>query len=114
MFNELIQTNFKIKKIAEVVYIGAVNPWHFPVGKMMLNAGKHVLCETTLTLNARQSRELIELARSKGLFLMEGIWSRCFPTYEILKQEIDEGTIGEVKQVYVNFGFRFPQENRLK
>ncbi|XP_001607561.1 trans-1,2-dihydrobenzene-1,2-diol dehydrogenase [Nasonia vitripennis] len=89
----------------EVVYIGTLNPSHFELGKLMLNAGKHVLCEKPLTMNAKQTRELIELAESKKLFLMEGIWSRCFPAYDTLRRELANKSIGEVKQLTVGFGF---------
>lgn len=91
--------------ITEVVYIGTLNPSHFELGKLMLNAGKHVLCEKPMTMNTKQTRELIELAKSKKLFLMEGIWSRCFPAYDTLRKELANKSIGEVKQVTVGFGF---------
>ena len=37
----------------EVVYIGIVNPYHFPIAKMMLEHGKHVLVEKPMTLNKK-------------------------------------------------------------
>lgn len=97
----------------EVVYIGTLNPSHLELGKMMLSAGKHVLCEKPLTMNLKQTKELIDFARSKNLFLMEAIWSRCFPTYEILRKEIASGSIGEVKQVIVPFGFKLDEVDRV-
>ena len=81
---------------------------------MMLNAGKHVLCEKPLTLNLKQTTELISLAKSKKLFLMEAVWSRCFPLYDSLKNHIHTGTIGDVKQVLVTFGFKMPEVERLQ
>lgn len=80
----------------------------------MLNHGKHVLCEKPLTMNLKQTTELINLAKEKKLFLMEGIWSRCFPIYEILKKEIESGSIGKIYQVLVSFGFKMPDVERLK
>ena len=79
----------------------------------MLNSGKHVLCEKPLTMNLKQTKELIALAKSKGLFLMEAIWSRCFPAYETLRKELAAGSIGEVKQVIVSFGFSIETIDRL-
>jgi len=81
---------------------------------MMLNAGKHVLCEKPLTMNLKQTKELIEYAKSKKRFLMEAIWSRCFPAYETLRGEIAKKSIGEIKQVIVPFGFKIPDVQRLK
>ncbi|XP_063985486.1 trans-1,2-dihydrobenzene-1,2-diol dehydrogenase-like [Diachasmimorpha longicaudata] len=97
----------------EIVYIGVQNPQHLEVAKLMLENGKHVLCEKPLTLNVKQSTDLINFAKKKGLFLMEAIWSRCFPLYERVKKEIQEGTIGDVKQIVASFGFRMPDVERL-
>lgn len=43
-----------------------------------------------------QTVELFEMAKAKELFFMEGIWSRCFPLYLHIKEEIKKGSIGEV------------------
>ena len=59
--------------------------------QMMLNAGKHVICEKPLGMNLKETRELIELARKQKLFLMEAIWSRCLPAYEKLKELLKKG-----------------------
>ncbi|CAL1278151.1 unnamed protein product [Larinioides sclopetarius] len=55
----------------EVVYIGSVNSQHFPLAKLMLENGKHVLLEKPMTLNLKQTRALGEIARKNKLFLME-------------------------------------------
>ena len=81
---------------------------------MMLNAGKHVLCEKPLTMNLKQTKELIKLAKDKNLFFMEAVWSRCFPAYEKLKNSINNNVIGDIKQVNVNFGFQLSEVDKLK
>lgn len=80
---------------------------------MMLNAGKHVLCEKPLAMNYKQAKKSIELAKKKGLFLMEAMWTRFFPAYETLKNEIAKGTIGEVKQVLSCNGIKMAHLDRL-
>ena len=65
-------------------------------GSPSSSAGKHVLCEKPLTLHMKQTEELLESAKSKGVFFMEGIWSRCFPIYRLIREEIAKGSIGEV------------------
>ena len=47
---------------------------------------------------------MLELAKSKNLFLMEAIWSRFQPAYLKLKEEINNGAIGEVMHVQSEFG----------
>ncbi|XP_076659403.1 trans-1,2-dihydrobenzene-1,2-diol dehydrogenase [Halictus rubicundus] len=100
-------------KDIDIVYIGTIHPLHLEVAKLMLNNGKHVLCEKPLTMNYKQASELVNLAKSKNLFLMEAIWSRCFPAYEIIQKEIQSGSIGEVYQVLVSFGFNLDGVDRL-
>ncbi len=55
----------------DIVYIGSVNTLHLEHCKLMLNAGKHVLCEKPLAINKKQVTEILELAREKKVFLME-------------------------------------------
>ena len=67
--------------------------------KLLLNNGKHILCEKPLGMNVKETKEILDLAKEKNLFLMEAIWSRVQPSYLKLKEEIDKGVIGEVSHV---------------
>ncbi|ODM96051.1 Trans-1,2-dihydrobenzene-1,2-diol dehydrogenase [Orchesella cincta] len=98
----------------DIVYVGSVNPQHLPLVKLSLNAGKHVLCEKPLGMNVKETKEMLELAQSKKLFLMEAIWSRFFPVYQELKKRVDSGSLGEVLQVVVQFGVLISEIDRLK
>ena len=66
----------------EVVYVGTIHPTHLQVVKMMLEGGKHVLCEKPLAMNVRETTEMIQLAKDKGLFLMEAMWTSFLPPHE--------------------------------
>lgn len=79
----------------------------------MLNNRKAVLCEKPLTLNLKQTSEVVELARKNKVFLQEAVWSRCFPVYKDLRNQLDAGVIGDIKQVNVGFGFNLSQIDRL-
>lgn len=72
---------------------------------LLLENGKHVLCEKPLTMNEKDSKKLFALAKEKKRFLMEGIWSRFYPSYQYLKKQIDDGVLGEIQQIDVEFGF---------
>jgi len=98
----------------EVVYVGSLNPFHLSHAKLALDHGKHVLCEKPLCINVKEVRELIEYAEKKKLFLMEAIWSRFFPAYQKLREEINNGSIGDVLQVFVTFGVVISEVDRLK
>jgi predicted dehydrogenase len=92
----------------DVVYVATPHTRHELDTIALLQAGKHVLCEKPFALNARQAARMAEEARSRGLFLMEAIWSRFLPSYRALVEVIGEGRIGEPLLVEADFGFRRP------
>ncbi|XP_022826919.1 trans-1,2-dihydrobenzene-1,2-diol dehydrogenase-like [Spodoptera litura] len=89
----------------DVVYIGALNPYHYELTKLYLEHGKHVLCEKPFGMSSEEVKKLVDLAKKKNLFLMEGVWSRFSPAYLEMEKAIQSGCIGEVKFVEANFGF---------
>jgi predicted dehydrogenase len=91
--------------LCDICYVGTVHSLHYENVKMCLNNGKHVLCEKPLTLNLEQATELVKLARAKKLFLMEGMWTRCFPAMRKVCELITSGAIGNVNSVNADFGF---------
>jgi predicted dehydrogenase len=89
----------------DVVYIATPHNFHYENTKLCLEAGKHVLCEKPLTVNANQSERLIALAREKQLFLMEAMWTYFLPIYSVVRQWLDTGKIGEITFMTSTFGF---------
>ncbi|WP_135553506.1 Gfo/Idh/MocA family protein [Paenibacillus cymbidii] len=89
----------------QIVYIGTLHTVHCENALTLLNAGKAVLCEKPLTMNAAESAQMIELARRKGLFLMEGMWTRHLPVLVKVREWLREGRIGETKLLKAEFGF---------
>jgi len=97
----------------EVVYVGPIHPQHLNVASIMVKAGKHVICEKPLCMNVKETKQLVELARQKKVFLMEAVWSRCFPVYKEMMRRIDAGEIGEVVQVLSSFGQAIEHVDRI-
>lgn len=97
----------------EIIYIGAINTAHMELAIMMLDGGKHVLCEKPLTMNEKQSRRLLEHAKAKKLLCVEAIWSRFFPSYQHLNKRLDNSDLGDIKEVDVEFGFDLQKVDRL-
>ncbi len=99
----------------DIIYIGVPNPFHYELIIESLNHGKHVLCEKPFTLNATEASECIALARKKGLFLMEALWSRFFPVMQEVRQLLQEGKLGTLHQVTGDFLIErdFDPEHRL-
>ncbi|AJT42715.1 Gfo/Idh/MocA family protein [Psychromicrobium lacuslunae] len=94
----------------DVVYVATPHGQHYEVAKAALEAGKHVLCEKALTINAREAEELIELAGSKGLFLMEAMWARFTPGVQRALELVGSGVFGEIHWVRADVGFPAPQD----
>ena len=89
----------------DLVYIASPHPAHFGTAKRMLLAGKAVLCEKPMTMNAAEARELIEISKEKGVFLMEAVWTRCLPIYQVVKNWLAEERIGAGKPRLVSSTF---------
>ncbi|KAI1294786.1 Trans-1,2-dihydrobenzene-1,2-diol dehydrogenase [Halotydeus destructor] len=98
----------------QVVYIGSINTQHFALAKLMLDNGKHLLVEKPLTLNLKNSDELLKYANEKQLFIMEALWTRFVPaTLFAMDQLLVKKAIGEVTHVAVTFGFAMAHVDRV-
>jgi dihydrodiol dehydrogenase / D-xylose 1-dehydrogenase (NADP) len=90
----------------QIVYVATPHPFHRSNMLLCLEAGKHVLCEKPFTINAGEAEEVIGYARRKGLFLMEGMWTRFIPVYSRVRTWLRGGRIGEPRMVTADFGYR--------
>jgi predicted dehydrogenase len=88
----------------DIIYVATTHNFHFNNAKLALEHGKHVLIEKPFTVNAKEARELVRIAREKNLFLMEAIWTRFLPSMKMLKNKITNHEIGDVKQFNISFG----------
>jgi len=99
----------------DAIYVATPHPFHKEHCLLAINAGKPVLCEKPFTLNAEDLSEVVQTAREKQVFLMEGMWSRFFPLMTRLRELLAAGEIGRVRMVEADFGFRagFDPKSRL-
>jgi predicted dehydrogenase len=78
----------------DIVYIATPHSHHYQHARMMLEGGKHVMVEKPFTMNAAQGADLMDLARQRGLFLMDAMWTLCNPLYRRLANLVVAGDIG--------------------
>lgn len=99
----------------DVIYVSTPHALHMDNCILCLKAGKAVLCEKPFTLNAAESRAVMEVAQLEQRFLMEGMWTRFFPVVKQAEAWLAEGAIGEARMVRADFGFRsdFSERGRL-
>ena len=89
----------------DVVYVATPHVKHHEHVIMLLNGGIAVLGEKPFAMNSKQVREMVEMARSKGVFLMEALWSRFMPGIVQALELAQSGAIGKVVSVKADFGF---------
>ena len=94
----------------DAVYIATTHNFHMELIRLALNAGKHVLCEKAMGLTEADAREAFALAKDKGKFLMEAMWSRFLPQYQTARRWIEEGRIGAIQSAACSIGFRAHQD----
>ena len=92
----------------DIVYVATPHSHHYDNVLMALNENKHVLNEKAFTINARQAEECIDLARERGLFLMEAMWMRFNPHFVQARQWLEAGLIGDIQQVFADLSVHFP------
>lgn len=83
----------------DVVYIATPHSFHLENSILCMRAGKSVLCEKALTINAREAEEMIAVAREENVFLMEAMITRHVPLIKKVQHWINTGKIGEVRMV---------------
>ena len=92
----------------DVVYVATPHNGHHAAARMCLEAGRAVLVEKPFTTNTSDAEDLAALARDRGLFAMEAMWTRFNPLVVRLRELVADGAIGDVKAVYADFSENFP------
>lgn len=87
----------------DVVYVAGPHPTHRDLTLMALEAGKHVVCEKPLAMDAAEGREVVAAARSAGRFLMEAMWMWFLPSIIEVRRRLGAGEIGKVRAVRADF-----------
>ena len=96
----------------DVVYVATPHSCHYVDMKLLIGAGKHVLCEKSFATDAAQAREIFALAREKGVFVMEAFWTKLAPVYRDVEAWLAQGRIGEVRALTAQYGYTTAREAR--
>jgi len=106
----------------DIVYVATPHSHHYQNTMLCLEAGKNVLCEKAFTVTVAQAKKLVDKAKEKNLFLMEAVWTRCFPLSIKVRELISSGAIGTVHRTFADLSFGkanpdgsldFPDTNRM-
>jgi predicted dehydrogenase len=90
------------------IYIATPHPFHADAIRQCLSARKPVLCEKPLVTDAKTAATLFALARANNTFLMEAVWTRFLPIYDVVGDWLRSGEIGAVRAMQSSFCFNTP------
>ena len=94
---------FKDEEV-DIIYISTPHNTHISYLRKALAAGKHVLCEKSITLNSEELEEAIALAEENHVLLAEAMTIYHMPIYKEIKEKVDRGDLGELRLIQMNFG----------
>ena len=99
----------------DVLYVATPHAQHAAIALAAVQAGKALLVEKAFTATSAGAAEVVELARSRGVFVMEAMWTRFQPAIVRMRELIADGAIGEVRSVQADLGVHrpFSPEDRL-
>ena len=89
----------------DAVYISLSNSQHLEWVTKALEAGKHVLCEKPLGLNAIETEAMFESATRNNRLLIEAVWGRWHPRFSRMVELVASGAIGEIEHIETAFTF---------
>ncbi len=92
----------------DIVYVATPHVFHKDGCLLALRHGKAVLCEKPFAVNAAEAAEVLDLARAKGLFALEAMWTRFLPAMVKVRELLAAGAVGEPRWLAADFGFRAP------
>ena len=89
----------------DAVYISLSNSQHIEWVTKSLEAGKHVLCEKPLGLNANETAAMFDVATRNERLLIEAVWGRWHPRFARIVDLVTTGSIGDIQHIETAFTF---------
>ena len=89
----------------DAVYISLSNSQHLEWVTKSLEAGKHVLCEKPLGLNASETESMFACASRNNQHLVEAVWGRWHPRFSRMIEVVANGTLGNIEHIETAFTF---------
>ncbi|MEO5314651.1 Gfo/Idh/MocA family oxidoreductase [Pseudarthrobacter sp. CC12] len=97
----------------DIIYVCTPHNFHRSAAILAIDAGKHVLIEKPIGLNAEQARDIAARAKAAGVFASEAMWSFFLPKFDVIRQVLDAGMLGTVTTVLAEYGEYFGRSHRI-
>ena len=98
----------------DVVYVATPHPMHHDNAILALRAVKHVLVEKPFTMNAPRPATSFAVARERGLFAMEAMWTRFLPHVVVIRDWLARGVLGDIVTVTADHGQWFAEDPEFR
>ncbi len=95
----------------DAVYVATPHSHHYEYMQLCIQHGKHILCEKAFTVNATQAKVVLELAKKKNLFVLEGMWPRFFPMVKEVQKVLASGQLGKIHSLQVSKCYNIMENN---
>lgn len=97
----------------DIVYVSTPHTGHHAAAVLAIEAGKHVLIEKPLGLNADQARDIAARSAAAGVFAAEAMWTFFLPKFDVIRQILAAGTLGTITTVFAEYGEHFDPSHRI-
>lgn len=94
----------------DAAYIAVPHSGHIGASCLMMNNGKHVLCEKPMAVNAREAEEMFACAKANGVLLMEAMWARLVPGTLRMLELVENGVLGDILGVEGKFCYTMDED----
>lgn len=97
----------------DLLYVATPHSHHFDITRDALEKGIPCLVEKAFMANRKQAQAIVDLSRSRKVFLAEAIWTRYQPAVEMVRKFIREGRIGQPRLVTASLGYSMGNKERI-
>lgn len=98
----------------DVVYVASPHNFHREHALLAISAGKHVVIEKPMGVDADEAAEVVAAARTAGVYCVEAVWTLFLPKFDVIRQLLADGAIGEPRTVLADMGEWFDDAHRIR
>ncbi len=96
--------------VIDAAYIAVPHSGHITCSLLMMNNGKHVLCEKPMAVNTQEAKKMIDCAKENNVLLMEAMWARLVPGTLKMLEIAESGMLGDILAVEGKFCYTMDED----
>ncbi len=96
--------------VIDAAYIAVPHSGHIGCSMLMMEHGKHVLCEKPMAINRGEAERMFACAERNHVLLTEAMWARLVPGTVKMLELVQEGVLGEIRAVEGKFCYSMDED----